>query len=203
MTADGRRELIERAAAEVFAERGYRGASIEEIARRSGVTAPVVYDHFASKHQLLERLLERHYAELRHLWYHHAGADGAGHEWIPRAIEAWFVYVESNPFAGRMLFHDTTGDPEIEAIHRDTRARSRAGLLPLVTEVIGGAHPKGLSDPEAIELAWEALRGVLQGLALWWSDHPDVARATVVAAARNAVWVGFERALAGEDRSSL
>ena len=37
LTADARRELIELAATEVFAERGYRDASMDEIARRSGV----------------------------------------------------------------------------------------------------------------------------------------------------------------------
>ena len=59
LSAAARRELIERAATEVFAERGYAGASIDEIARRSGVTPPVVYDHFASKLALFTRLLER------------------------------------------------------------------------------------------------------------------------------------------------
>ena len=56
MSAASRREVIEQAATEVFAERGYLGASIDEIARRSGVSAPVVYDHFDSKIDLYRRL---------------------------------------------------------------------------------------------------------------------------------------------------
>src|SRR5207247_8425364 len=65
LTAAARREVIERAATELFAERGFHGASMEEVARRSGVSVPVVYDHFESKRALHRRLLERHYAELR------------------------------------------------------------------------------------------------------------------------------------------
>ncbi len=41
MSAGGRREVIEAAATEVFAERGYQAATMDEIARRSGVSAPV------------------------------------------------------------------------------------------------------------------------------------------------------------------
>ena len=51
--------MIERAATQVFAERGYQGAGMDEIARRSGVTPPVLYDHFDSKLDLHRRLLER------------------------------------------------------------------------------------------------------------------------------------------------
>jgi AcrR family transcriptional regulator len=60
--------VIERVATEVFAERGYQGASIDEIARRSGVSAPVVYDHFASKQDLFQRLLVRTRDELLAMW---------------------------------------------------------------------------------------------------------------------------------------
>jgi AcrR family transcriptional regulator len=42
LAASERREVIEQAATELFAERGYRGASIDEIARRAGVSAPVL-----------------------------------------------------------------------------------------------------------------------------------------------------------------
>ena len=65
MAPAARRGVIEAAATEVFAERGYQAATIDEIARRSGVSAPVVYDHFESKADLHARLLERHLAEMR------------------------------------------------------------------------------------------------------------------------------------------
>ena len=34
-------------------------------------------------------------------------------ERVPAVADAWFSYVQSNPFAWRMLFQDVTGDPEI------------------------------------------------------------------------------------------
>ena len=51
--------MIEGAATEVFAEHGYQAASMKEIARRSGVSVPVVYDHVESKQELHLRLLNR------------------------------------------------------------------------------------------------------------------------------------------------
>ena len=136
MSADDRRETIEVAATQVFAERGYHGASIDEIARRSGVTPPVVYDHFASKQQLYERLLERHYAALRGIWFRYAEGAESIASWIPVAVDDWFAHVEANPFAGRMLFRDTTGDPAIAAMHAEVQRMSRAQLLPLVEREI-------------------------------------------------------------------
>src|SRR3954453_14689432 len=99
LSADVRRELIERAATELFAERGYHGAGMVEIARRAGVSVPVVYDHFRSKQDLHRRLLERHFAGLRALWAEHLGGEGTAGERTARAIDAWFAYVESHPFA--------------------------------------------------------------------------------------------------------
>ena len=41
-------------------------------------------------------------------------------------------------------------------------------------------------------------RAGLAGLAIWWQDHPDVPRERIVETAVNAVWIGLERAGAGE-----
>src|SRR5256885_7259133 len=111
MAAAERREVIELAATELFAERGYHGASMDEIARRSGVSPPVVYDHFASKQDLHRRLLERHYADLREVWRQHLPGDEPAERRIARAIDARFAYVGTHPYAGRMLFRETTRDP--------------------------------------------------------------------------------------------
>ena len=44
-----RREQLLNISREVFAERGFEGASVEEIAARAGVSKPVVYEHFGGK----------------------------------------------------------------------------------------------------------------------------------------------------------
>jgi AcrR family transcriptional regulator len=197
MSAAERREVIELAATEVFAARGYHGASMEEIARRSGVSVPVVYDHFASKQDLHRRLLERHFAELRALWAERIQSEPSA-EQLASAIDAWFAYVESHPFAWRLLFRETTGDPAIEAIHREVAAQSRAALLPMFAREPATATVAGSDDAEAIDMVWEVFRAVLQGLALWWYEHQHVPRERVVATAMNAIWIGFERARRGE-----
>lgn len=195
LSAEDRREVIERAATAVFGQRGYRGATIDEIARRSGVTVPVVYDHFVSKRQLYQHLIERSYEQLRSIWLDHAGGGGPISSWIADAIDSWFTYIEQHPFAGRMLFRDTTGDPELVSAHDAILRASREELLPLVARA---APHLDAGQPHAVELAWETLRSVLQGLALWWYDHPDVPREVIVASAMDAVWIGLERVLDGE-----
>jgi AcrR family transcriptional regulator len=197
MTAAARREVIANAAAVLFSERGYRGASIEEIARGSGVTPPVVYEHFDSKRDLYRDLLERHFAELREVWREHFAGDGPLEQRVARSFDAWFAYVEVHPFAGRVLFRYST-DPEIEAVHAEVAARSREAILPLFAAEPGAENLAGSVTDEGVEMVWVVLRGVLQGLAVWWSEHPDVPRERVVTTAMNALWVGFERAQGGE-----
>jgi hypothetical protein len=95
-----------------------------------------------------------------------------------------------------MLFRDTSGDPDVAAIHRDVAERSKAALLPLVAQDPAAAG----ASPVEVELVWEVLRAALQGLALWWADHPDVPREQVVAAAMNGIWLGFDRLQASAGR---
>lgn len=196
MTAAARREVIANAAAVLFSERGYRGASIEEIARGSGVTPPVVYEHFDSKRELYRELLERHFAELREIWREHFAGNGPLGERVASSFDAWFAYVEVHPFAGRVLFRYST-DPEIEAVHAEVAAHSREAILPLFAAEPGAENVAGSIADEGIEMVWVVLRGVLQGLAVWWSEHPEVPRERIVATAMNSLWIGFERAQAG------
>ena len=197
MTAPARRKVIADAAAVLFAEHGYRGASIDAIAHASGVTPPVVYEHFESKRELYRELLERHFAELREVWREHFAGDGPVAERVARSFDAWFAYVEVHPFAGRVLFRYST-DPEIEAVHAEVAARSREAILPLFAAEPGAENLAGSVEDEGIEMVWVVLRGVLQGLAVWWSEHPGVPRERVVATAMNALWIGFERAQDGD-----
>ncbi len=198
LTAVQRREVIEQAATEVFAERGYHGASIDEIARRSGVTPPVVYDHFASKLELHKRLLERTRDELLTMWLAQLGGDEPPLERIERALYAWCDYVESHRYAVRMFFRETTGDPEVQAAHREIQAQARTALALILRREPGATELEGPGGPEALEMAAEVMRAGLTGLAIWWDEHRHVTREQIVAIAINSFWTGFERVREGE-----
>ncbi|HEV2727748.1 MAG TPA: hypothetical protein VGV34_05595, partial [Solirubrobacterales bacterium] len=77
-------------------------------------------------------------------------------------------------------------------------SRSRAKVMKMFVAEPGAEEVTGSVAEEGVEMAWVVLRGVLQGLALWWVDHPEVPRERVVAVAMNSLWIGFERAAAGE-----
>ncbi len=180
-----RREVIENAAVAVFAERGYPGASMDEIARRSGVSVPVLYDHFASKLDLYRRLQERTRNELLAMWGAHLFGDEPAEERVPRALRAWADYVEANREATRMYFREASGDADADAIHREIKDQARVALGVVLGRLVG---PR---DQEELEMAGEVIRAGLVGLALWWYDHRHVSREQIVAIAMEVLWGGY------------
>jgi AcrR family transcriptional regulator len=60
VTADQTRERLLRAAADVFAERGYDGTRVADIAATAGVSNGALYAHFDSKAELLLAALRAH-----------------------------------------------------------------------------------------------------------------------------------------------
>jgi AcrR family transcriptional regulator len=190
--------VIELAAMEVFAERGYHGAAMDEIARRSGVTAPVVYDHFASKPALHRRLLERTRDDLLAMWRENLRGEGTLEQQIAQAFDAWARYVEAHPYAARMFFRETTGISELRTMHGEIAADANNALAEILGGLPGSTHLRAKGAPLALAMAAEVIRGGLTELAIWWSDHPEVSREQIVATAMNTVWIGFERVSGGE-----
>lgn len=56
------REALLEAAARVYSQRGFAGATLEEVAAEAGFTKGAVYAHFGSKENLLLALVEEHLA---------------------------------------------------------------------------------------------------------------------------------------------
>lgn len=59
LSASERRATILAVAKVLFADRGYHGVSVDEIARRLGVSPAILYRHFASKEALYEAVLNQ------------------------------------------------------------------------------------------------------------------------------------------------
>ncbi len=85
MAAADRRAALLDVGRTLFAERGFDGTSVEEIAARAGVSKPVVYEHFGGKDGLYAVVVDREVAALLERFTaaltggHAAAAAGAGH----------------------------------------------------------------------------------------------------------------------------
>lgn len=95
-TAEERREQIIRAAVPVFAERGYAGASTDEIARRVGISQPYLFRLFNTKRELIMASIERCFAETEEVFARAAG--GLAGEAALHAIgDAYLELIRSDP----------------------------------------------------------------------------------------------------------
>jgi AcrR family transcriptional regulator len=184
-----RRALIVEAAARVFAERGYAGASMTDIAAAAGIAPSVIYDHFASKRDLhLELLSEHGHALITGTTQH---AEGSGEAVVRRSTEAFFGFVEQHPYAWRMLFRDPPADDESAAVHARIHQHGTAAIARLVHLAPELELPAGVPRERADEMLARAIKSSNDGLAAWWYEHPEVPREQVVAVAVALCWRGL------------
>lgn len=201
LSAAERRDELLAAAGEVFADRGYHGASLEEIATRAGVSKALIYEHFASKRELHAELVARHGAEIFRRLQENAEHGATGEERLRSGIDAFLSFVEEHREAWRALFRDAQ-DPEVaEAI-----AGVQTQAVAVIAELMA-ADPLLREDPAAdpasralfLEMHASLLAGSTQALANWWYEHQHIAREVVVDRAMEFSWLGLERLSGGED----
>lgn len=178
LTPAARRELIVVAAGAAFAEEGFRATSIERIARAAGVTKSVVYDHFTSKEALYATLLRTHAEELLRRGEAAVAAAPAPADAVAAMTEAFFTFVEERPLALRLLFADPMAGEKLARAHR----RGQAAATRRIAEVLdlAGQLPAAADRERRLELRAHAIKTALNGLADWWSDHPETSREVLV-----------------------
>jgi AcrR family transcriptional regulator len=98
-----RRQLFD-VSLEVFAQRGFHGASMAEIAEAAGVTKPVLYQHFRSKRGLYLELLDDVGQRLLEDVQKATAAAGGPRQQVASGFAAYFRFVAENESAFRLLF---------------------------------------------------------------------------------------------------
>jgi AcrR family transcriptional regulator len=184
-----RRERILAAAQEIFAQRGYHGASLDEIARASGTSKALIYEHFDSKRALHEALLEEHGGELLRRFAANAAGGATGEDRLRGGVDAFFGWVQERPVAWRALFRDAA-DPELAPVFDRLQAQIARAVMAMVDPDGDG------DDTQRIEMDAQLASGACQALANWWADRPEVPREAVVERAVEFCWSGLARVAA-------
>ena len=154
---DERRTQLLDAALEIFAEQGLPAVSIEAIARRAGVTRPVVYGVYSDLEELMNALLERE--EQRALGQvisaMPAMPDGSSGAREPddiavEAIDTFLHAVADNPLTWRLILLPVEGTPRAL---RDRVERTRGQLLEQIELLIAwGIEQRGGPRDVEVEL---------------------------------------------------
>jgi AcrR family transcriptional regulator len=189
-------QMVE-AATRIFARRGYADASMDEIARASGISKPMLYAYFDSKEGLFVACMERGERALE-------GAVAAAvlHSRTPElrlwhGLVAVFEFFDENPdlFAIGYPTGPTSGNfTELAARGRASMARLLTSLF-VDTAVGAGVDPDAAREAEPMA---HALTGATIALLAWSVDRPEEPRELHALRLMNFAWMGLGNLVQGE-----
>lgn len=162
MAGDTRERIVE-IALELFAEKGYLGTSMSDIANRIGITKGALYKHYAGKQEILDRIVERmsemDYENAREYEMPETEPDGADEAYRNRPFEnirafslAQFKHWTERTFSSafrRMLTLEQYRDPEMARLYQNYLASGPVEYMAALFRSMVD------SDEEAMQMALE------------------------------------------------
>jgi len=185
MTAAERREQLIAIARGAFAERGFDGVSVEEIAARAAVSKPVVYEHFGGKEGLYAVVVDREVQQLLGTMREALTATSQ-RMLLEQATYALLDYVEGSSDGFRILVRDSppgSGTGTYVSIISDTVTR--------VEGILGDQFAARGFDPKVAPLYAQMLVGMVSTTGQWWLDARTPDKDVVAAHLVNLAWNGL------------
>ncbi|MGB5794797.1 MAG: TetR/AcrR family transcriptional regulator, partial [Mycolicibacter algericus] len=165
---DERRGQLLIAASEVFVDRGYHAAGMDEIADRAGVSKPILYQHFASKLELYLAVLARHVENLVSGVRQALRTTTDNRQRLRSAVQAFFDFIEHDGQGYRLIFeNDNVAEPQVAVQVRVATESCIDAIFDLVS------HDSGL-DPHRARMVAVGLVAISVDCARYWldSDRP-------------------------------
>ena len=182
----------------LFAEHGFGGVSMDDIAKASGITKPMLYAYFDSKEGLFAACAQRAGEDLRDdLRKVSAREDLRPDQRLWQGIQRVFAFVEENHDGWLLLYPE--GGLASGSIGAGAVA-ARDATADLLTELFSRtARAQGLSD-EALshtEAIAHSFTAATIGAASHWAKHEDEPRDVAALRLMNLLWMGCGALLEG------
>jgi len=175
------------AAEELFALHGFAKTTVDEIAKRAGVSKGLVYDHYDSKEELLRAV----WSSQVEVWMRETHSrvkvsEGAIADAVGDVLAVSVRHARDNPLLGRILSQDPGSLIPHERDDVAAFGRFYRGLLEpaLAHGVKSGELRRGLDVDHTAELIWlmhfTLIREIFVGAAGGWrSDGEDLLQAAI------------------------
>ena len=162
-------ESVLRAAVEVFNERGYDGASMEDLSRRLGIAKSGIYHHVSGKEELLRMALDRALDGLWEAAERARSLDAPAIERLEALVRGAVAVLESQlPYVTLLL--RVRGNTEAERAALARRRAFDALVASLVAEAEQDGDIRADIDPR---LTARLLFGTVNSIVEWYRPAPD------------------------------
>ena len=186
MTAKERREQLIDVSRALFAQKGFEGTSVEEIAARAQVSKPVVYEHFGGKEGIYAVVVDR---EIQGLTTALTGAlTAGGHPKVvlERTALALLTYIESSEDGFRVLVRDS---PVAQAT--GTFSSLIGDVATQVEHLLAEQFRRRSLDPGVAPIYAQMLVGMVALTGQHWLDARNPSKHDVAAHLVNLAWNGL------------
>jgi AcrR family transcriptional regulator len=186
MTGKQRREQLIEVGRKLFADKGFEGTTVEEIAAKASVSKPVVYEHFGGKEGLYAVVVDREIAALLGGITGALSAERNSRETLERAAGALLDYIESNTDGFRILVRDSPAGQSTGSF-----ASLISDVASQVEHILAAEFKRRRLDPKTAPLYAQMLVGMVALTAQWWLDSRKMKKADVAAHLVNLAWNGL------------
>jgi AcrR family transcriptional regulator len=186
MTARARREQLLEVARVLFAEKGFEGTSVEEIALRADVSKPVVYEHFGGKEGIYAVIVDREVQALLGALTGALSERGHPKQLVERAALALLGYIEDSPDGFRILVRDS---PVAQAT--GTFSSLIGDVATQVEGLLADQFRRRGIDPGMAPIYSQMLVGQVALTGQHWSEAREPSKQVVAAHLVNLAWNGL------------
>ncbi|GAB2813840.1 TetR/AcrR family transcriptional regulator [Actinocorallia aurea] len=186
MTGKERREQLIEIGRALFAERGFDGTAVEEIAAKAGVSKPVVYEHFGGKEGLYAVVVDREMTSLLGM-VTQGMSDGIHYRGkLEGAALALLEYIEESTDGFRILVRDSHA-----ASGTGTFASLISDIATHVEYLLADEFEKHGRDGRLAPMYAQMLVGMVAMTGQWWLEVRRPRREEVAAHLVNLAWNGL------------
>lgn len=183
-----RREQLLRVAEVVFAEHGYQGTSVADVATAAGVTRTLIYKYFKDTDEIYLACLRAARSELEERFATAALAHTQPEDQLRGGVSAYYEFMQTHGPLWDLLYG---AGAAVAGPLAQEAAQLRYDTAEKIAQLIAAALPD-LTD-EATSAAAHVVSGSCEQLAKWWRRHPEVPLDTVVEYLMLTIWGGLQR----------
>jgi AcrR family transcriptional regulator len=172
LATDARRQQLLHAGVELLRARTPDEISVDDVARRAGISRGLLYHYFEDKDAFVVAVLEQASEELRQAL--RGNRQRSGHDRVEAAIDAFIAYAEAHAAGFRAVLTGGVANRNVAALIERTRERDLDAFVAAVAAIT--PDPETARGSKVLRAALHAHMHFMEGAIVRWLARREIPR---------------------------